>query len=323
MPKNQLAKYVVSRPLYEAGRHSTMTMMSDKQVPGCHTYIELGWIRGMSSPNPHIHEHVHDFDEIVLHWGSDFKQPQVLGGEITFYIGGQPATFNTTTGIFIPRGVPHGPVIWNRFDFPHVQMSMLLGTGKKAPDRADSGISVAKKSLPVKKDKFDYEQYVIRSPMRESPGSIEGKGRQSPTMTYMSSVQVPGVKTYIEFGWIWAVPTVIGEMKHANFDEIVLHLGNDPENPEDLGADMTFALGGEEMSFNRNFAMFIPRGMSHGPLIWQKVRRPHIEMAIMLGAGTLKEGWGIDAGDISRARQAAQRGEKVRLTGIDTRPEKK
>jgi hypothetical protein len=46
-------------------------------------------------------------------------------------------------------------------------------------------------------------------------------------------------------------------------------------------------------------------------------------MAIMLGAGTLKEGWGIDIGDITRARQAAQRGEKVRLSGIDSQPKKK
>jgi len=292
-----------------------MIMMSDKQVPGCYTYIELVWIRDMPSPNPHIHEHVHDHDEILLYWGGDFKQPQVLGGEITFYLGGQPVTFNTTTGIYIPRGVPHGPLIWNKFEFPHVAMRMMLEAGEKP-----RAVPVAKKGLPVKKGKFDYEQYVIRSPLRESPGSIIGQGRQSPTMTYMSGVQVPGVKTYIEFGWIWAVPTVIGEMKHDNFDEIVLHIGNDAENPEDLGADMTFALGGEEMSFSKNFAMFIPRGTSHGPLVWQRVRRPHIEMAIMLGAGTLKEGWGIDAGDITRARQAAQRGERVRLTGIDSQP---
>ena len=330
MSKNQFEKYVVSQPAYEAGgprvkgrQHPAMTMMSNKQVPGCNTCIEIGWIRDIPSPNPHIHEHVHDYDEIVLHWGGDFERPQVLGGEITFYIGGQPVTFNTTTGIFIPRGVSHGPIIWNKFEFPHVEMAMMLGTGDIAQGWANSGISAARKGLPVKKDKFDYEQYVIRSPMRESPGSITGQGRQSPTMTYMSGVQVPGARTYIEFGWIWAVTTVIGEMKHDNFDEIVLHIGNDPQNPEDLGADMTFALGGQEMKFNKNFAMYIPRGMSHGPLAWQNVRRPHIEMAIMLGAGTLKEGWGIDIGDITRARQAAQKGESVRLTGINTAPGKK
>jgi hypothetical protein len=282
-------------------------MMSNKQVPGCNCYIELGWIYDMPSPNPHIHEHVHDFDEIVLHWGGDWERPQVLGGEITFYLGGQPITFNTTTGIYVPKGVPHGPLIWNKYEFPHIEMAMMLGTGDPFKGWGKSGITVPKKGLPVKKDKVDYEQYVIRSPMRESVGAISGKGRQSPTMTYMSGVQIPEVKTYLEFGWIWEVTDTIGEMKHDNFEEIVMHIGNDPNNPEDLGADMTFGLGGEEMKFNTNFAMYIPRGVMHGPLIWHKVRRPHIEMAIMLGAATLKEGWGYDIGDMTRARAARQR----------------
>jgi len=136
-------------------------------------------------------------------------------------------------------------------------------------------------------------------------------------MTYMSGVQIPGAKNYVEFGWIYEVTDTIREMKHDNFDEIVMHIGNDPKNPEDLGADMTFGLGGKEMKFNTNFAMFIPRGMAHGPLIWHKVRRPHIEMAIMLGAGTLKEGWGYDIGDMTRARAAMQRGEKIPLVNRD------
>jgi hypothetical protein len=320
MAKSEIQKYVVNKPNYEAGdpsvkgrQHPTMTLLSSKQVPGCNYYIELGWIYDIPSPNPHIHEHVHDYDEIVLHWGGDWERPQVLGGEITFYIGGQPITFNTTTGIYIPKGVPHGPIIWNKFEFPHIEMAMMLGTGDIARGWGKSGLTTVKKGLPVKKDKVDYEQYVIRSPMRESIGAISGQGRQSPTMTYMSETQIPGVKTYIEYGWIWTVTDTIREMKHDNFDEIVMHIGNDPDNPEDLGADMTFGLGGEEMKFDTNFAMFIPKGMAHGPLIWHKVRRPHIEMAIMLGAGTLKEGWGYDIGDMTRARLAMQRGEKLPL----------
>ena len=175
-------------------------------------------------------------------------------------------------------------------------MTMMLGTGDPSKGWGKSGITEAKKTLPTKTSRFDYEQYVIRSPLRESPGAISGKGRQSPTMTYLSSVQIPGVKYYLEFGWIWEVTDSIREMKHDNFEEIVLHIGGDPANPEDLGADMTFGIGGEKYRFNQNYGMFIPKGVAHGPLIWHEVRKPHIEMAIMLGAGTLREGWGIGAG---------------------------
>jgi hypothetical protein len=300
MPDSKYEKYAVRKPVYEAGagyqgrQSPTMTFMSGKQVPGANYYIELGWIWEMPRPNPHIHEHVHTYDEIVLHWGGNPELPQVLGGEIEFYLGGQPITFNTTTGIYIPAGVPHGPLTWKKFEFPHIEMAFMLGTGDPAKGWGKSGITEAKKSLPRKTRSFDYEQYVIRSPLRESPGALSGKGRQSPTMTYISGIQIPGVKVYIEFGWIYSVTDTIQEMKHDKFDEIVLHIGGDPKDPEDLGADMTFGLGGDELKFDKSFGVFIPRGMKHGPLIWHKWRKPHIEMAIMLGTGTLKEGWGFD-----------------------------
>ena len=87
MTESKYEKFAVRKPIYEAapgikGRQSpTMTFMSEKQT-GAPYYIELGWIYDIPSPNPHIMEHVHDYDEIVLHWGGDYKRPQVLGGEI-------------------------------------------------------------------------------------------------------------------------------------------------------------------------------------------------------------------------------------------------
>ncbi|MGD1118573.1 MAG: hypothetical protein ABR886_03730 [Dehalococcoidales bacterium] len=317
MAQDQFTKYVVSQPVYIAnaghkGRTSPgMTLMSRQQVPEAHTYIELAWIYTKPGSNPHSGEQVHDFDEILLYWGRDSARPQVLGGEIEIYIGGQPITFNTTGGIYIPKGTPHGPVTWKKFSQPHLEMMMVLGTGDPLPEWGKGGKPARKQ--PAGKANFDYEQYVVRSPTRESPGAISGKGRQSPTMTYISETQITGIKTYLEFGWIWTVTDTIREMKHDNFEEIVLHIGNDPEHPEDLGANMTFGLGGGEKKFNTNYAMFIPKGMAHGPLIWHEVRRHHIEMAIMLGAGTLKEGWGFDIGDMTRARAAIARGEKIPL----------
>ena len=159
------------------------------------------------------------------------------------------------------------------------------------PEPGKSGISTPNDHKPVKKENFDYEQYAIRSPMREA-GAIFMKGRQSPTMTYMSRRQINIANTYIEFGWIWdKVEPDIEKMVHKKYDEIVLHIGGDPENPEDLGADMTFGIEDELLQFNRSYAMWIPKGTAHGPLKWHAVRKPHIEMAIMLGAGTMEEGW--------------------------------
>ncbi len=303
MTATDYEKYLVRKLVYEAfggvkNRQSpTMTFMSSALMPEANYYIELGWIYDIPEPNPSLHEHVHDFDEIVIHWGGNHETPQVLGGEIEFYVGGQPVTFDTTTALYIPKGTPHGPVTWKKFHFPHIQMAMMLGAGDPATAWGESGISEAKKGLPRKKDRFDYEQYVVRSPMREAGAEFK-KGRTSPTMTYMSGVQIPGVKCYIEFGWTFDMPesnnpnAAMPEMVHKSFDEIVLHIGGDPDNPEDLGGEIEFFVGGQPLTFNTSTGLFIPRGLRHGPLSCKKYEKPHIVMAIMLGAGTMKEGWG-------------------------------
>jgi hypothetical protein len=67
-----------------------------------------------------------------------------------------------------------------------------------------------------------------------------------------------------------------------------MHIGSDPENPESLGGVMTIEVEGQPLSFDRTTALFLPAGTKHGPLTWQKVTRPHIEMTVMLGCGDLK-----------------------------------
>ena len=95
-----MAKYYknpVQKPKYEArtdfddvkGRqYPTMTFMSNELVLGSNVYIEKGWVQAMPDPNPHIPEHTHaESDEFVLHIGSDYKNPEDLGGEIEFVVG--------------------------------------------------------------------------------------------------------------------------------------------------------------------------------------------------------------------------------------------
>jgi hypothetical protein len=299
MSESTFSRFLIQKPLYESlsgikNRQSlAMTFLSSRQVPEANYYLQLAWIHHIPEPNPHIAEHVHGNDEIILHWGGNPDKPQDLGGEIEFYLGGQQIMFNTTTCIFVPKGTPHGPLTCKKLRFPHVQMSLMLGTGSPPVEGRGKGAGqMARNELPPKADGFDYEQYVVRSPLREAGRGYYKSGRQCPTMTYLSENQVNAANHYLEFGWIWdIVEPNIGEMVHKRVDEIVLHLGGDPQDPEDLGADLEFGLGGELFTVNRSNAAFIPRGLRHGPLTWKKVRKPHIEMAIMLGAGSLKAGW--------------------------------
>ncbi len=59
----------------------TMTLLSKKQVPECNYYIELGWIYRIPEPNPHIFEHVHDYDEIISNVFCEYvRQTLGIGG---------------------------------------------------------------------------------------------------------------------------------------------------------------------------------------------------------------------------------------------------
>ncbi len=144
MAEENYEKYLVKEPVYELvpkvavkGRLPTMTVLSNNLVPGSNTYVEIGWVAGMPDPKTHIDEHVHDYDEIVLHLGIDPENPEELGAEIEIMVEGQPLTIKKTSALFVPKGVKHGPLTWKRFDRPHIEMTIMLGAGTLA--EADPG----------------------------------------------------------------------------------------------------------------------------------------------------------------------------------------
>lgn len=140
---------------------------------------------------------------------------------------------------------------------------------------------------------MDYERLMVEDPAREvTVPAGDVKGRDFPTRTYMSRDLVPEASTYIEMGWIKGMPDPnphIPEHAHNKYDEIVMHIGSDPNNPGDLGGEIEYGLGGQKLTIDKTSAIYHPKGIKHGPVTWKKFERPHIQMTMMLGAGTLEE----------------------------------
>lgn len=140
----------------------------------------------------------------------------------------------------------------------------------------------------------DFSKYLVQEPLREVGNRQRTKpltGRQTPTMTFMCKKLVPESNAYIEFGWIYEVPDPNPHLlEHAHaYDEIVLHIGMNPQDPSDLGAEIEFFVGDEPLIINKTSALFVPRGLRHGPITWRSVSRPHIQMAMVLGAGDISQ----------------------------------
>ncbi len=142
--KENPEKYFVEKPAYEVtpafevkGRVNSMTLMSNNLVPGANMYVEAGWIHYQPEPAQHIQEHTHNYDEIVIHLGTDVANQEDLGAEIIFYLNGQPLTITKTSAVFVPKGMKHGPLIWKGTKRPHLEMTVMIGAGSLA--EADPG----------------------------------------------------------------------------------------------------------------------------------------------------------------------------------------
>jgi len=294
-------KYLVSNPVIkscdgvENHQNQVMTYMSPALVDEADCNLEFRWINGIPEPNPHIPEHTHDHDEIIMYLGSDPKASRKLGAEVELCIGGQPITFNTTTSAFIPKRVPHGPLTWKKFTKPHIQMVIKLGTGNHEQDSRKSDSETIPVKLTREISDTDQEEFIVRTPVREVGRSV--KNRQMPTLTYMSRHLVPEANFYLEYGWIYGMPEPnphVFEHVH-NYDELVIHFGSDPGHPEDLGGEIEYLVNGQPLTINTTSCLFIPKGLKHGPLTWKSYSRPHVEMTVVMGAGTFREVWSANA----------------------------
>jgi hypothetical protein len=293
MSKTNYEEYLVRKPAYKSGigikgrQSPVMTYMSDDLVPGCNVNLEFSWIYNIPSPNPHMVEHYHEYDMVVLYIGGDPQDLNDLGGDIVYYVGGQPITFNKNASFFIPKGVKHGPAIWKSFRKPHLEMMLILGRTSEAATWVNDPKLVNTK-LPQKKDNINYEKYFAREPIYlDLEDQQKRKNSMGPVRMFMCNDLIPGCNLYLDYPWFFAKPEDFIPPHVHDYNEVVVHIGGDPDNPEELGAEVEIIVNDQPLTFDTTTALFIPKGLKHGPLSWKKVSKPHIQMPIIIGSGDL------------------------------------
>jgi hypothetical protein len=113
----------------------------------------------------------------------------------------------------------------------------------------------------------------------------EVKNFHYPPFVHLNKFLIPGAAVAIQWNWVWGMPEPNDFMPrhtHSN-DEILFHLGNDPHNPLDLGAVIEISVGDDVLTIDKTSVLYIPAGVEHCPLVWKRVDRPHLEIAIELG----------------------------------------
>lgn len=289
MNEQDVLKLYIDKPIkkdLDGKNHGQLlTYASDSLIPGLKYHAQLRWITGMPEAISEDRAIVCDCDKIVLFWGNDYKDPEYLGAEIEFSLDGNPLVFSRASSIFIPKGVSHGPAIWKNFEKPHMEMTILINKGNLDGVRTTDKVSDLKHVA-------DPEKYIVRKPVYEVVAPTPTKNRMHPSMTFMSNNLVPNSNTYLEFSWLWGMPDPdphIMEHVHDDSNELVFHIGSNPDEPEELGSEIEIFVDGKPVMIKKTSALYAPKKISHGPLKWKSYTRPHIEMAIIFDAGALAQ----------------------------------
>lgn len=95
-----------------------MWLMNKDLVPESQINMTHIWVHETDSEEQWVHPHVHDYDEVLIWTGGDPDNPHDLGAEIYMDIEGERQIITTSGSVYIPAGVEHCPLGWNRVDRP-------------------------------------------------------------------------------------------------------------------------------------------------------------------------------------------------------------
>jgi len=146
MAEKKYEKYVISEPRVENVAYHPIKNVKGVTFPdeiyldggiieGSPVVVDIGWRFQKPEPDPVEWTHTHDFDEVLCFIGTDPDNPHDLGGEVEFHIEDEKYTFDKTTTIFVPKGVPHCPFMHNRVDRPFLLVVFALN--KRYPSAED------------------------------------------------------------------------------------------------------------------------------------------------------------------------------------------
>ncbi|MDI3387819.1 hypothetical protein QIS99_16655 [Streptomyces sp. B-S-A8] len=100
----------------------------------------------------------------------------------------------------------------------------------------------------------------------------------------MRSADVPQSRIHMTYCWINECSSSVqwvSEHEH-DYDEVLIWTGSDPDNPQDLGAEIYFDIEGERHTVTTSGSVYIPAGTRHCPLGFHRVDRPFRFSALSL-----------------------------------------
>ena len=112
-----------------------------------------------------------------------------------------------------------------------------------------------------------------------------------PDEVYVDEDLWPEAGTWLDIVWVWDTtnPRELPGLHAHPFAEIVLLVGSEPRDLRDLGGEVSWGMGegddAEQFTLTRTTAIYVPAHLRHGPLVFTRVDRPILNVAVGLNSG--------------------------------------
>lgn len=129
-----------------------------------------------------------------------------------------------------------------------------------------------------------YGEYIVQD--LKEPGHITDEFRAhyrefARRILYMDTNVVPGA---FQMNTSWYINRTPAEELHGehthDFPEMIGFYGSDPDNPNDLGAEIEFNIEGEKHLLTKSSLIYMPPGVRHLPLAVVNISRPVFHFSI-------------------------------------------
>jgi mannose-6-phosphate isomerase-like protein (cupin superfamily) len=201
-------------------------------------------------------------DNVMVFAGSDVDDPENLNAEIELWIENDKLTLTRTCAVFIPAGAAHGRFSVKNVKKPVFHYSWQTTAGRYQAQPAEATAPVGTYANSV------VEKYA--PPSGKLPDAPPGFLQ---LLLFLDGQKLPGAP-YMETVW-FKTANDTGPAPHAHdFDEFIGFIGTDPEHPEELGATLQFYIGDEPVTVTKSCLVYIPRGVTHSPILVPKMDRP-------------------------------------------------
>ena len=252
------------------GIKATHLMTADEKVQKGYFSVDCSWLWSGAAKEPVGESHAHNFSHVIGFIGGHPGDAHDLGGEITVWLDGNKEVLTKSCLIFVPAGVVHGPVLFNKISRPVFFVTVAM-TGKYTRTPA----APVKNALKEKKYSIiDHtkEKFSVGGDFKDVP-----RPKTTVKSTRILHIEDDMVKGsfYVDFVWIWEGTGGAPAPEHTHeWPELIAMAGADPTHPHDLGGEMSIVLGGEYHPTTKSTLVCIPKGLKHCPWEFHDIKKP-------------------------------------------------